>query len=168
MPYNTPIQELIGMYIWFTMHRICVNTCGTDAAGIRWVASRHLSTCVYKPFIVQGLSTSTVHICIIRLLLKPRDLQEDGGMEARVKVCENVGQVVDTHQLSMLPAISKMPNSRQHRWLVCINHLTNVFACFHSCFHTPNSRQHRQLVCINHLANVFAHFHSCFHTPTYL
>jgi len=58
-------------------------------------------------------------------------------MEARVKVCENIGQVVDTHQLSMLLAISKMPNSWQHRWLVCINHLTNIFACFHFCFHTP-------------------------------
>ena len=34
MPYNTPIQELIGMYIWFMTCRICIKTCGTDAAGI--------------------------------------------------------------------------------------------------------------------------------------
>jgi len=108
MLYNTPIQELIGMYIWFTMHHIRVKTCGTDAAGIRRVASCHLSTCIYKPFIVQGLLASTVHICIIRLLLKPRDLLgEDGGMEVKVKVCESVGQVVDTHWPSMLPAILK-------------------------------------------------------------
>jgi len=97
------------------MCRICIKTCGTDAAGIQWVASRYLSTCVYRPFIIQGLSASTVHICIIRLLLKPRDLPgEDGGMEAKVKACKSVGQVVDTHWLSMLPAISKMLNSQQH------------------------------------------------------
>jgi len=106
MPYNTSIQELIGMYIWFTMHHICVKTCGTDAAGIRRVASHHLSTCIYKPFIIQGLSASMVHICIIRLLLKPRDLpREDGGTEVKVKACKSVGQVVDTHWPSMLPAI---------------------------------------------------------------
>jgi len=137
MPYNTPIQELIGMYIWFTTCRIRIKTCGTDATGIRRVASHHLSTCIYKPFIVQGLLASTVHICIIRLLLKPRDLWEDGGMEAKVKACESIGQVVDTHWLLMLLAISKMPNSRQHRWPVYINHLTNTFACFHFHFHTP-------------------------------
>jgi len=49
-----------------------------------------------------------VHICIIRLLLKPRDLPgEDGGTEVKVKVCESVGQVVDTYWLSMLLAILK-------------------------------------------------------------
>jgi len=96
------------MYIWFTMCHICVKTCGTDTTGIQQVASRHLSTCVYKPFIVQGLSASTVHICIIRLLLKPRDLpREDGGTEVKVKACESVGQVVDTHWPSMLLAILK-------------------------------------------------------------
>ena len=138
MPYNTPIQELIGMYIWFTMRRICIKTCGTDAAGIRWVVSSHLSTSIYKPFIVQGLSVSTVYICIIRLLLKPRDLPgEDGGMRAKVKACKSVGQVVDTHWLSMLAAIFKMLNSWQHRWPVCINHLTNTFAYFHFHFCTP-------------------------------
>jgi len=52
------------------------------------------------------VSASMVHICIIRLLLKPRDLPgEDGGMEVKVKVCESVGQVVDTHWPLMLPAI---------------------------------------------------------------
>jgi len=54
------------------------------------------------------VSASMVHICIIRLLLKPRDLPgEDGGMEVQVKACRSVGQVVDTHWPSMLPAILK-------------------------------------------------------------
>jgi len=54
------------------------------------------------------VSASMVHIYIIRLLLKPRDLPgEDGGTEVKVKACESVGQVVDTHWPLMLLAISK-------------------------------------------------------------
>jgi len=73
-------------------------------------ASLYLSICVYNLFNTMAfegrISASTVHICIIRLLLKPRDLPgEDGGTEVKVKACESVGQVVDTHWPSMLPAI---------------------------------------------------------------
>jgi len=59
------------------------------------------------------VSASTVHICIIRLLLEPRDLPgEDGGTEVKVKACKSVGQVVDTHWLDMVylnwPIINKI------------------------------------------------------------
>jgi len=99
--------------------------------------------CVYNLFNTMAFEgrvlASTVHIYIIRLLLKPRDLpREDGGTEVKVKACESVGQVVDTHWLSMLLAIQHFRDSWQHRQPVCINHLTNTFACFHFCFHTPS------------------------------
>jgi len=64
--------------------------------------SLYLSIHIYNLFNTMAFEgqvlASTVHICIIRLLLKPRNLLgEDGGTEVKVKACESVGQVVDTH-----------------------------------------------------------------------
>ena len=70
-------------------------------------ASLYLFIHVYNLFNIMAfesrVSASTVHICIIRLLLEPRDLPgEDGGTEVKVKACKSVGQVVDTHWLDMV------------------------------------------------------------------